>query len=158
VATDIAARGIDVVSLGHVVNFDVPRAPDDYIHRVGRTGRADAIGDAFTFVSPEEEAELRNIERAVGKRLPRVIVPDFDYKARPEGRLEVPLAARLAAGRAKRTSDHGRSSGRGNRRPTHATSGQARPAAPRPGSGAGGSGAGRRGRRTGRPGSRSRPR
>ena len=69
VATDIAARGIDVNELGHVVNFDVPLVPDDYIHRVGRTGRAEATGDAFTFVSPEEETNLRDIERAIGRRL-----------------------------------------------------------------------------------------
>ena len=61
VATDIAARGIDVEALGHVVNFDVPMAPEDYIHRVGRTARAEATGDAFTFVAPEEEGELRAI-------------------------------------------------------------------------------------------------
>ena len=83
VATDIAARGIDIEALGHVVNFNVPAVPDDYIHRVGRTGRADAVGDAFTFVAPEEEDDLRRIERAIGKRLPRVIVPDFDYTAVP---------------------------------------------------------------------------
>ena len=59
VATDIAARGIDVEALGHVVNFDVPTVPEDYIHRVGRTARAEATGDAFTFVSPEEEGDLR---------------------------------------------------------------------------------------------------
>ena len=97
VATDIAARGIDVEALGHVVNFDVPAVPDDYIHRVGRTGRAELTGDAFTLVSPQEEAELRDIERAVGKRLPRITVPDFDYKATPGGRLEIPLAERIAA-------------------------------------------------------------
>ena len=62
-ATDIAARGIDVEALGHVVNFDVPMVPDDYIHRVGRTARAEATGEAFTFVSPEEESDLRAIER-----------------------------------------------------------------------------------------------
>ena len=66
VATDIAARGIDVEALGHVVNFDVPLAPDDYIHRVGRTGRAEMTGEAFTFVSPQEESELHAIERVVG--------------------------------------------------------------------------------------------
>ena len=82
VATDIAARGIDVEALGHVVNFDVPPAPDDYIHRVGRTGRAEATGDAFTFVSPEEGASWRHRAR-VGRPLPRVTVPDFDYAARP---------------------------------------------------------------------------
>ncbi|HSB54281.1 MAG TPA: DEAD/DEAH box helicase, partial [Gemmatimonadales bacterium] len=90
VATDIAARGIDIEALGHVVNFDVPLVPEDYIHRVGRTARAEATGEAFTFVSPAEEGELRAIERAVGKRLPRVTVPDFNYAARPEGTLEIP--------------------------------------------------------------------
>ena len=95
VATDIAARGLDIEALGHVVNFDVPRASDDYIHRVGRTGRAEATGDAFTLVAPEEEPELRQIERAIGKRLPRVTVPDFDYQARSAERLEVPLKERI---------------------------------------------------------------
>src|SRR5262245_27528457 len=72
VATDIVARGIDVVELGHVVNFDVPADPDAYIHRVGRTARAESTGDAFTFVSPDEEADLRAIEREIGRRLPRL--------------------------------------------------------------------------------------
>ncbi|MFN8547011.1 MAG: DEAD/DEAH box helicase [Candidatus Eisenbacteria bacterium] len=89
VATDIVARGIDVEALGHVVNFDVPRAPEDYIHRVGRTGRAEATGYAFTFVSPEEETELGRIEKVLGKRLPRVTAPDFDYSAAPPPRPEV---------------------------------------------------------------------
>jgi ATP-dependent RNA helicase RhlE len=78
VATDIAARGIDVEQLGHVVNFDVPAVPEDYVHRVGRTGRAEATGDAFTFVSPQEEGDLRRIEQAIGKKLPRITVPGFD--------------------------------------------------------------------------------
>jgi ATP-dependent RNA helicase RhlE len=82
VATDIAARGIDVTALGHVINFDVPGQPEDYIHRVGRTARAERIGSAFTLVSPEEEGQLRAIEGAIGKRLPRVTVPDFDYEGR----------------------------------------------------------------------------
>jgi ATP-dependent RNA helicase RhlE len=82
VATDIAARGIDVEDLSHVINFDVPHVPEDYIHRVGRTARAEATGDAFTFVAPDEEDDLRQIERAIGKRLPRILVPDFDYEAR----------------------------------------------------------------------------
>jgi ATP-dependent RNA helicase RhlE len=84
VATDIAARGIDVTALGHVVNFDVPIVPDDYIHRVGRTARAELTGSAFTLVAPEEEGSLRGIERAVGHRLPRVTLPDFDYQARAQ--------------------------------------------------------------------------
>jgi len=102
VATDIAARGIDIDALSHVVNFDVPASPDDYIHRVGRTGRADATGDAFVFVAPDEEANLRGIERAIGKRLPRVTLPGFDYAKRPAEKLEVPLAQRLAEMRAQR--------------------------------------------------------
>ncbi len=102
VATDIAARGIDVQELGHVVNFDVPAAPEDYIHRVGRTGRAEATGEAFTFVAPDEESELRGIEKAVGRRLPRVTLPDFDYARRSTEKLEVPLSERLAAHRARK--------------------------------------------------------
>jgi ATP-dependent RNA helicase RhlE len=116
VATDIAARGIDVVALGHVVNFDVPMVPEDYIHRVGRTARAEATGDAFTFVSPGEEGELRAIERAIGKRLPRVTVPDFDYQARPEGQLEVPLAERIAAIRARKAEERSRAKAKAERR------------------------------------------
>ena len=80
VATDIAARGIDIAALGHVVNFDVPAASEDYIHRIGRTARAELTGAAFTLVSPDEEGSLRGIERAIDKRLPRITLPDFDYK------------------------------------------------------------------------------
>jgi ATP-dependent RNA helicase RhlE len=84
VATDIAARGIDVTALGHVVNFDVPHVPEDYIHRVGRTARAEATGSAFTLVAPEEEGDLRAIEKAISHRLPRVTLPEFDYQARAQ--------------------------------------------------------------------------
>jgi len=84
VATDIAARGIDVTALGHVVNFDVPLVPEDYIHRVGRTARAELTGAAFTLMAPEEEPSIRGIERAINSRLPRVTLPDFDYAARPQ--------------------------------------------------------------------------
>ena len=129
VATDIAARGIDVEALGHVVNFDVPAAPEDYIHRVGRTARAEATGDAFTLVSPEEEGELRAIERAIGKRLPRVTVPDFDYNARPAARFEVPLAERIAAIRAKKAEDRARSHAKAARGGAPSGKGPARPAA-----------------------------
>src|SRR5262249_2507863 len=101
VATDIAARGIDIDALSHVVNFDVPALPEDYIHRVGRTARADARGDAPTLVAPSEEADLRTIERAIGARIPRETVPDFDYSQRLPERLEIPLAERLAAMRAQ---------------------------------------------------------
>jgi ATP-dependent RNA helicase RhlE len=116
VATDIAARGIDIEALGHVVNFDVPKVPDDYIHRVGRTGRAEAVGDAFTFVAPDEENDVRAIERAIGKRLPRVTLPDFDYSAQPAARLEVPLGERIAAIRARKAEDRARSKAKTERR------------------------------------------
>ena len=116
VATDIAARGIDIEALGHVVNFDVPNVPDDYIHRVGRTARAEAVGDAFTLVAPEEEQDLRAIERAIGKRLPRITVPDFDYRARESARLEIPLADRIAAIRARKAEDRGRAEANRKRR------------------------------------------
>jgi ATP-dependent RNA helicase RhlE len=72
VATDIAARGIDVTGLSHVVNFDIPDAPESYIHRVGRTARAEAVGDAVTFVTPEEEADFRSIERTIRKPILRI--------------------------------------------------------------------------------------
>jgi ATP-dependent RNA helicase RhlE len=112
VATDIVARGIDVVDLSHVVNFDVPEDPDAYIHRVGRTARAEATGDAFTFVSPDEENDLRAIEKAVGKRLPRVTLPGFDYARKPAVALEIPLRDRIAALRAEKAAARARKEAR----------------------------------------------
>jgi ATP-dependent RNA helicase RhlE len=102
VATDIAARGIDVDALSHVVNFDVPNSGEDFVHRVGRTARASAKGDAFVLVSPAEEADLRSIERAIGQRLPRVTLPGFDYSRPPAEQLEVPIAERFGRFRARR--------------------------------------------------------
>jgi ATP-dependent RNA helicase RhlE len=138
VATDIVSRGIDVESLGHVINFDVPADPDTYIHRVGRTARAEATGDAFTFVAPDEESDLRAIERALGKPLPRVTLPGFDYGRRPEGRLEIPVHQRLAAHRAQgqrhggdghgrgRGHGHGNGGARGRHRARHGGGGRRR--------------------------------
>jgi ATP-dependent RNA helicase RhlE len=123
VATDIAARGIDVDALGHVVNFDVPLVPDDYIHRVGRTGRADATGEALTFVAPEERGELAAIERVLGRALPRVNLPDFDYNARPAAKLEIPIAQRIAEIRARKSQDRARHNARQQRRPAGSGSG-----------------------------------
>jgi ATP-dependent RNA helicase RhlE len=97
VATDIAARGIDVTGLSHVVNFDVPKLPEDYIHRVGRTARMEAEGDAITLVSPAEDADFRMVERAVGTRIRRVTLPDFDCTLRTTERLGVPPRERLVA-------------------------------------------------------------
>ncbi|HEX6087672.1 MAG TPA: DEAD/DEAH box helicase [Thermoanaerobaculia bacterium] len=158
VATDIAARGIDVEALSHVVNFDVPNLPEDYIHRVGRTARAELTGDAITFVAPDEENDLRAIERAINKRLPRVTVPDFDYRARPAEKLEIPIQERIAAIRARKAEERARAKAKAERkasaasRPAPAPKSAARPAPPRRtgegpkphGAGGGGS---RRGRR-----------
>jgi ATP-dependent RNA helicase RhlE len=122
VATDIAARGIDVEGLSHVINFDVPNVPDDYIHRVGRTARAGQTGEALTFVSPEEMGDLRAIERAVAKVLPRRTLEGFDYQARPTERLEIPVAERLAAMRAQKSEERARARAKAER------NGQAPPA------------------------------
>jgi ATP-dependent RNA helicase RhlE len=108
VATDIAARGIDVEALGHVINFDVPLVPEDYIHRIGRTGRADATGTALTLASPDERSELAAIERVLGRPLPRVTVPDFDYQQRAAGPLEIPMAQRIAEIRARKSQERAR--------------------------------------------------
>src|SRR5207253_11250343 len=80
VATNIAARGLDVDHITHVISHDVPAVPDDYVHRIGRTARAGAEGDAWVLVSPGEERSLAQIERQIGQRLPRVKLPDFDYE------------------------------------------------------------------------------
>src|SRR4051794_15069585 len=143
VATDIAARGIDVTALGHVVNFDVPHVAEDYIHRVGRTARAETTGSAFTLVSQEEEDDLRGIEKAIAARLPRVTLPDFDYNARPQQNLDQrpPRPARDPRARA-----HGHGSRSGGGRPGGAGGGS------RPG-GAGGGPGGAPGRPSG-PGAR----
>ncbi len=86
VATDIAARGIDVDGISHVVNFDFPMHSEDYVHRIGRTGRAQAIGDAISFVTPEDHGELRSLERFIGRGLVRKHAEGFDYTDRPEVR------------------------------------------------------------------------
>jgi ATP-dependent RNA helicase RhlE len=130
VATDIAARGIDVTGLSHVLNFDVPQVPDDYVHRSGRTARAEALGDALTFVSPQEEEEFRAIERAVGARIPRRTLPGFDYGARPAERLEIPVAQRIAAIRAQRADERARARAKADRR--GAAPAGWRPGQPRP--------------------------
>lgn len=79
VATDIAQRGLDISGISHVINYDVPQQPDDYVHRIGRTGRAAATGDAFTFMSPDEIATVRLIERVIGQSIDRISVPGFDF-------------------------------------------------------------------------------
>ena len=116
VATDIASRGIDVKELPHVINFDVPGQPEDYIHRVGRTARADRTGTAVTLVSPEEESSFSAIEKAVGHRLSRRRLDGFDYAAQPAGHLEIPIAERIATIRAQRAEDRARARAKAERR------------------------------------------
>jgi ATP-dependent RNA helicase RhlE len=86
VATDVAARGIDVDGISHVVNYDFPAQSEDYVHRIGRTGRAHAVGDAISFVTPEDQAALRSLERFIGRGIVRKKAEGFDYnQAAPAG-------------------------------------------------------------------------
>jgi len=104
VATDIAARGIDIVELGHVINYDVPMVAEDYVHRVGRTARAEATGDAITFVSQDEEKYFSQIERALGKRLDRAKLPGLPPAApRPDAAERPVSAARFAQPRGRQS-------------------------------------------------------
>jgi ATP-dependent RNA helicase RhlE len=79
VATDIAARGLDVEGISHVINFDMPATADDYIHRIGRTGRAEHTGDAITLVNPDDKDMVRSLEKIMGKPLPHLTLAGFDY-------------------------------------------------------------------------------
>ncbi len=90
VATDIAARGVDVKDVSHVVNFDVPHEPETYIHRVGRTARAQQRGDAYSLVMPEEEHDFARIEKLIGMKINRARIPDFAYDAAPPPRSHAP--------------------------------------------------------------------
>jgi ATP-dependent RNA helicase RhlE len=117
VATNIAARGLDVENISHVISFDVPNVPDDYVHRIGRTGRAKAEGDAFVLVSPAEERSLARIERHIGQRLPRVTLPDFDYTQTAPARSG--RDDRRPRGGRGRGHGHGRSSSPHPPRPRH---------------------------------------
>ena len=79
VATDIAQRGLDISGISHVINYDVPQQAEDYVHRIGRTGRAAQTGDAFTFMAPDEIAMVRTIERLLGEPIERISVPGYDF-------------------------------------------------------------------------------
>jgi ATP-dependent RNA helicase RhlE len=79
VATDIAQRGLDISGITHVINYDVPQQAEDYVHRIGRTGRAAKEGDAYTFMAPDEIAMVRTIERVIGQPIPRISMPGYDF-------------------------------------------------------------------------------
>src|SRR5947208_846977 len=89
VATDIAQRGLDVSGITHVINYDVPQQPEDYAHRIGRTGRAAATGDAYTFMSPDEISMVRAIERTIGQQIPRISVRGYDFGTTPDASVPV---------------------------------------------------------------------
>jgi ATP-dependent RNA helicase RhlE len=80
VATDIAARGLDIADVSHVINYDVPQHPEDYIHRIGRTGRAESTGDAFTIMVAEDASHVFAIERFISQKIERVKLENFDYR------------------------------------------------------------------------------
>jgi ATP-dependent RNA helicase RhlE len=79
VATDIAQRGLDISGISHVINYDVPQQAEDYVHRIGRTGRALSTGDAYTFMCADEIAMVRTVERMIGQQIPRISVPGYDF-------------------------------------------------------------------------------
>jgi len=79
VATDIAQRGLDISGITHVINYDVPQQAEDYVHRIGRTGRAAKEGDAFTFMCADEIGMVRTVERVIGQEIPRISIPGFDF-------------------------------------------------------------------------------
>src|SRR2546429_453671 len=109
VATDIAARGLDVNSVSHVINYDVPAAPEDYVHRLGRTGRAGNQGKAITIVTPVDESSMCAIERLTGQNVARVVLPGFggrkiETTSRPFARATAPRAVFTRSFRPRRAS------------------------------------------------------
>ncbi len=126
VATDIAARGIDVDGISHVVNYDFPMHVEDYVHRIGRTGRANAIGDAISFVTPEDHGELRALERFIGRGIVRKRAEGFDYHAAGPAQTESSRDERPRQQRPPpRGHGHSHGAGRGQ---GHSHSSQPRPA------------------------------
>src|SRR5829696_3632087 len=117
VATDIAARGIDVDRISHVINYDIPDTADAYIHRIGRTGRAEREGDAFTLITPEDDVMVRAIERAVGQSVPRHRIAGFDYDATPPPAMSQPQGGWQPAGQSGRGQQ--RQPGRGQQPARH---------------------------------------
>ena len=101
VATDIASRGIDIAGISHVINYDVPQHSEDYVHRIGRTGRAQAVGDAFTIMTGEDVEEVQKIERFIGQSIPRLKLEGFDYLYTALFG-EQPAAPRIRRGRKRR--------------------------------------------------------
>ncbi|MEK8028169.1 DEAD/DEAH box helicase [Pseudaquabacterium rugosum] len=145
VATDIAARGIDIDQLPHVVNFELPNVPEDYVHRIGRTGRAGAQGEAVSLVCLDEEIFLRDIEKLIKRQVPREVIPGFE--AAPGEKAEPIVLGRMTigVGGTRRNAGGGGGGGRpgggqGGRPGQGAQAGQGRGPASKPGTGGGGGG------------------
>lgn len=116
VATDVAARGIDVDGISHVVNYDFPMHSEDYVHRIGRTGRAHAVGDAISFVTPEDQGPLRSLERFIGRGIVRKRAEGFDYEAPAPPRTDRGPRPQRPNDDRRGPAPRGRSSGGGGRR------------------------------------------
>jgi ATP-dependent RNA helicase RhlE len=129
IATDIAARGLDIESISHVINYDMPDTADAYIHRIGRTGRAKRTGEAFTMVTPEDDAMVRKIEKIMKHKLPRRKFEDFDYTV-PKPEYNNPPRKPRNKGNG-RNNGNGRSNGSGQ----HRSNGRNNSNGKRPGSG-----------------------
>ncbi len=110
VATDIAARGLDIEELPHVVNFDMPHVPEDYVHRIGRTGRAGSVGEAISLVSFEEQPLLAAIEKLLGRRVERQVIPGFEAAAAQTSEPRAPRAPRAARSGRERNPNSDRGS------------------------------------------------
>jgi ATP-dependent RNA helicase RhlE len=114
-ATDVAARGIDVSEISHVINFDIPNTVDAYTHRIGRTGRAHRSGEAYTFAGKEDEQMIRGIERLVGTRIERRRLPNFNYGGFvPENQFEMGHSILPGKKPSRHKPSHFRSKGNGN--------------------------------------------
>jgi ATP-dependent RNA helicase RhlE len=137
VATDIAARGIDIDQLPHVVNYDLPNVPEDYVHRIGRTGRAGATGEAVSLVCVDEHDMLKDIEKLIKQTLPREVIPGFepDLNARAQ-----PIQLRSGAGGHRNGGGGGGGRGAPRNKPAGAGSGAGAAGKPRSAGGNGGGG------------------
>jgi ATP-dependent RNA helicase RhlE len=107
VATDIAARGLDIAEVSHVINYDVPQHPEDYIHRIGRTGRAEHSGDAFTIMTAEDSSHVFAIERFISQKIPRVKLENFNYTYTMLFEEQKPGAPKGFPGKARGVRVHG---------------------------------------------------
>jgi ATP-dependent RNA helicase RhlE len=132
VATDIAARGIDIDQLPHVVNYDLPNVPEDYVHRIGRTGRAGATGEAISLVCVDEKAFLHDIERLIKREIPSVVVPGFtpDPNARPQPILQRQQRGGGGGGQRRSSQGNGNGQGRNGQGQGHGRGGQSKAKAP----------------------------